>query len=141
MPADTKTKATGASVAGYLAAIKDAERRRDCKALAALMTKATKQKPKMWGPSILGFGSYHYKYASGHEGDSCLTGFASRKSDITVYLGSSFPGRDALLSKLGKHKVGGGCLYLKKLGDVDLEVLQKMVVASVAERKKQHVQA
>jgi hypothetical protein len=139
--AENKTKPTGVSVASYLAAIEDADRRKDCKALSALMTKATKQKPKMWGPAIVGFGSYHYKYASGHEGDSCLTGFASRKSDITVYLGSTFVGRDQMLAKLGKHKVGGGCLYLKKLGDVDLKVLEKMVVASVAERKKQHAQA
>ena len=138
--AENKTKPTGASVAGYLAAIEDETRRKDCKALSALMTKATKQKPKMWGPGIVGFGSYHYKYASGHEGDSCLTGFASRKSDITVYLGN-FPGRDPLLAKLGKHKVGGGCLYIKKLGDVDLKVLEKMIVASAADRKKQDVKA
>jgi hypothetical protein len=138
--AENKTKPTGASVAGYLAAIEDETRRKDCKALSALMTKATKQKPKMWGPGIVGFGSYHYKYASGHEGDSCLTGFASRKSDITVYLGS-FPGRDPLLAKLGKHKVGGGCLYIKKLGDVDLKVLEKLIVASAADRKKQDVKA
>ena len=138
--AENKTKPTGASVAGYLAAIEDETRRKDCKALSALMTKATKQKPKMWGPGIVGFGSYHYKYASGHEGDSCLTGFASRKSDITVYLGK-FPGRDQMLAKLGKHKVGGGCLYIKKLGDVDLKVLEKMIVASAAERKKHDVKA
>jgi Domain of unknown function (DU1801) len=138
--AENKTKPTGASVAAYLAAIEDDTRREDCKALSALMTKATKQKPKMWGPGIVGFGSYHYKYASGHEGDSCLTGFASRKSDITVYVGS-FPGRDQMLAKLGKHKVGGGCLYVKKLGDVDLKVLEKLVVASAADRKKQDVKA
>ena len=138
--AENKTKPTGASVAGYLGAIEDDTRRKDCKALSALMTKATKQKPKMWGPGIVGFGSYHYKYASGHEGDSCLTGFSSRKSDITVYLGK-FPGRDPMLAKLGKHKVGGGCLYIKKLGDVDLKVLEKMIVASAAERKKQDVKA
>ena len=138
--AENKTKPTGASVAGYLGAIEDDTRRKDCKTLSALMTKATKQKPKMWGPGIVGFGSYHYKYASGHEGDSCLTGFASRKSDLTVYLGN-FPGRDQLLAKLGKHKVGGGCLYIKKLDDVDLKVLEKLIVASAADRKKQDVKA
>jgi hypothetical protein len=139
--AENQTRPTEVSVASYLARIEDADRRKDCKALSALMTKATKQKPKMWGPAIVGFGSYHYKYESGREGDSCLAGFASRKSDITVYLGSTFAGRDQMLAKLGKHKVGGGCLYLKKLGDVDLKVLEKMIVASVAERKKQLGQA
>jgi hypothetical protein len=139
MMAENKTKATGASVADYLAAIKNEGRRKDCQVLAKLMTKATKQKPKMWGPSIVGFGSYHYKYDSGHEGDSCLTGFASRSGNIVLYLGSSFPKRDQLLAKLGKHKVAGGCLYVGKLDDVDPKVLEQMIVASVAERKKQHV--
>ena len=104
--------------------------------MAKLMTKATKQKPKMWGTSIVGFGSYHYRYESGREGDSCLTGFSSRKSDISVYLVASFPGREELLSKLGKYKVGGGCLYIRKLSDVDLKVLERLIVGSVAERKR-----
>jgi uncharacterized protein DUF1801 len=136
--AENKTKATNASVEGYLSAIADETRRKDCEALAKLMTKALKEKPKMWGASIVGFGSYHYKYDSGREGDSCLTGFSSRKGDISVYLTADFPKRDQLLAKLGKHKVGGGCLYIRKLGDVDLKVLEDMVVASVAERKRHH---
>ena len=136
-----KTKPTEASVEGYLSAIKDESRRKDCKALAALMTKATKQKPKMWGTSIVGFGSYHYKYESGREGDSCLTGFSSRKGDITLYLVAEFPGREQLLTKLGKHKASGGCLYLRTFGDIDPKVLEKLVVGAVAERKRNHAEA
>src|SRR5947207_15388621 len=105
------------------------------------MANATKQKPKMWGASIVGFGSYHYSYESGREGDSCLTGFSSRKGDISVYLTASFPGRDELLSKLGKHKMGKACLYVRKLSDVDLNVLEQLVVGSVAETKRRYVQA
>ena len=136
--AENKTKATEASVESYLSAIEDEDRRKDCEALARLMAKATKQKPKMWGPSIVGFGSYHYKYESGREGDSCLTGFSSRKSDISVYLVASFPGQKDLLSSLGKHKMGGGCLHIRKLSDVDPKVIERLIVASVAERKRSH---
>jgi hypothetical protein len=136
MMAENKTKATGASVADYLAAIKNEGRRKDCQVLAKLMTKATKQKPKMWGPSIVGFGSYHYKYDSGHEGDACLTGFASRKGDISVYLVPGAPGQKQLLAKLGKHKMGKGCLYIRKLADVDLAVLEQLVTTSVGAARK-----
>ena len=136
--AENKTKPTGASVQSYLSSIADETRRKDCAALAKLMTQATKQPPKMWGTSIVGFGSYHYKYASGHEGDTCLTGFASRKSDISVYIMGSFPGHDELLAKLGKHKMGKACLYIRKLSDVDLRVLEKLIVGSVAETKRRH---
>jgi hypothetical protein len=136
--AENKTKATDASVEGYLSAIEDEARRNDCQALAKLMTKATKQPPKMWGTSIVGFGSYHYKYESGREGDSCLTGFSSRKGDISIYLVADFPGQEALLSKLGKHKRGKGCLYIRKLDDVNLKVLEQLVVGAVAERKRRY---
>jgi hypothetical protein len=136
--AENKTKASSASVDGYISAIKDESRRRDCKALAKLMAKATKEKPKMWGPSIVGFGSYHYKYDSGREGDMCLAGFSSRKGDISVYLSGDFPRRAELLSKLGKHKSAKACLYVSKLADVDLTVLEQMVAASTAERKRKH---
>jgi hypothetical protein len=136
--AEYKTKATDASVESYIAAIADEARRKDCEALAKLMTKATKQPPKMWGTSIVGFGSYHYKYESGREGDSCLTGFSSRKGDISIYLVASFPGQQELLSKLGKHKRGKGCVYLRRLGEVDLKVLEQLVAGSVAERKRLH---
>jgi hypothetical protein len=135
---ENKTKPTGASVESYLAAIPDEARRKDCAALAKLMSRATKEKPKMWGPSIVGFGSYHYKYESGREGDSCLTGFSSRRGDISLYLVKGFPGQESLLSKLGKYKVGGGCLYIRRLADVDLKVLERLVAGAAAERKRAH---
>jgi hypothetical protein len=134
--AENKTKVTDASVKAYFSSIEDDARRKDCEALADLMAKATKQEPKMWGSSIVGFGSYHYKYESGREGDSCLTGFSSRKGDITIYILASFPGREELLSKLGKHKTGKGCLYIRKLSDVDPEVLEQLVAGTISERKR-----
>lgn len=136
--AENKTAPTGASVAAHLAAIDDPTRRADCKALVKMMTRVTGQKPKMWGPSIVGFGSYHYKYDSGREGDSCLAGFASRKADLVVYLVGSPPGQDALLARLGKHKMGKACLYLRTLKDVDADVLEQLVAGSVAEVKRRH---
>ena len=139
--AENKTKATEASVDGHIAAIDNESRRKDCATLATLIAHATKQKPKMWGTSLVGFGSYHYKYGSGREGDSCLTDFSSRKGDISVYFMASFPERAALLSRLGKHKMGTACLYVRKLSDVDLKVLGRLVVGSVAEMKRRYGQA
>jgi uncharacterized protein DUF1801 len=136
--AENKTRATKASVKSYLAAIKDETRRKDCVTLAAVMTKATKHPPTMWGTSIVGFGSYHYKYESGREGDACLAGFSSRKSDITIYLLADFPKQKQLLARLGKHKMSGSCLHLGTLRDVDLKVLTQLVAAAVAERKERH---
>lgn len=136
--ADNRTKPTAASVETYLAAIGDAQRRKDCDVIAKLMSKATQAQPTMWGPAIVGFGSYHYKYDSGHEGDSCITGFASRKNDISVYLVASAPDQDALLARLGKHKMGKACLTIRKLADVDVKVLEKLIVGSVAEVKRRY---
>lgn len=136
--AENKTKVTEASVESYFFAIEDEARRKDCEALARLMTEATQEKPKMWGTSIVGFGSYHYKYESGREGDSCLTGFSSRKGDISIYILASFPGREELLSRLGKHKTGKGCLYIRKLSDVDPKVLEQLIIGAVAERKRHY---
>lgn len=133
---ENKTKVTEASVDSYLQAIEDSSRREDCKSLARLMTDATGYQPRMWGTSIVGFGSYHYKYESGREGDACLTGFSSRKTDITVYLVKDFPGQQQLLSKLGKYKAGKGCIYIRKLSDVDLEILAGLVAGAAAERKR-----
>lgn len=133
--AENKTKATDASVKSYLSSIEDETRRKDCEALSDLMAKATNEQPKMWGTSIVGFGSYQYKYESGREGASALVGFSSRKGDITLYLASGFPGQEELLSRLGKHKTGKGCLYIRKLSDVDLNVLEQLVVDSVAQRR------
>lgn len=134
--AETKTKPTEASVAAYLATIPDETRRRDCEALAKLMAKATQQPPKMWGPSIVGFGSLHYRYESGREGDTCLVGFSSRKGDISLYGLKAAPSHDALLPRLGKHRAGKGCLYLRTLGEVDLKVLEQLIAEAAA--AKQH---
>ena len=92
----------------------------------------------MWGPSIVGFGSYHYKYASGHEGDSALTGFAARGSELVVYIAADFEGRDALLAKLGKHRTGKVCVYIRRLATVDLKVLETLVARSVADMKRRY---
>ena len=129
--AEQKTKPTAVSIASYLDGVADETRRADCKALVKIMKRVTGANPVMWGPSIVGFGSYHYKYASGHEGDSCLVGFAPRKSEISLYIMSGFAGREALLKKLGKHKAAKACLYVKKLADVDLAVLEELVRRSV----------
>ncbi len=134
--AENKTRATDASVEAHLEAIDDETRRRDCLALLALMKQATKAEPKMWGSSIVGFGSYHYKYESGREGDACLTGFAARKGDISVYLVAEFDGQRELLARLGKHKMGKACLYVRRLADVDQKVLLQLVRGSVAEVKR-----
>jgi len=133
-----KTQATGASVERYFAGIKDKARRQDCEALAKLMTKATGEPPRMWGTSIVGFGSYHYKYDSGREGDMCLTGFSSRKDDISVYLMADFSGRDRLLARLGKHRMAKACLYIRTLSDVDAKVLEQLVAGSVAEHRRRN---
>ncbi len=135
---EAKTKPTQISVSTYLAGIEDEARRKDCKTLAALMKRVTGFTPKMWGASIVGFGSYHYKYESGHEGDSCLAGFSSRKTDISIYVVSGFEGRDDLLAKLGKYKTAKVCLYVKRLADIDAAILEKLVKDSVAEMKKRY---
>jgi hypothetical protein len=134
--AEPKTKQTDSSVQAYLAAIEDEQRRRDCMAITDVMRRITKQEPRMWGASIVGFGSYHYKYESGHQGDSCLVGFASRKSDITLYISSGFASRERLLAQLGKHKTGKACLYIKRLSDIKLSVLEELVSESVAHTRK-----
>lgn len=133
MAYEAKTKPTGASVASYLSAIEDDERRRDCKSLVALMKRITGCPPKMWGPSIVGFDRYHYRYASGHEGDCCLVGFSSRKSDLSVYLLAGYEDRETkqLLAALGRHKTGKSCLYIRRLADVKLDVLEQLVRRSV----------
>jgi hypothetical protein len=135
--AKNKTTETDASVDSYLAAIKDEARRKDCEALAKRMAKATKHPPRMWGSGIVGFGSYHYRYESGREGDMCLVGFSSRKGDITLYGLSSAPGHGELIPKLGKHRAGKSCLYIRRLSDVDLEVLDQLVAGASAEKKHQ----
>ena len=130
--ADNKTKSTKLSVAAFIDAITDQTKRADAKALVKLMQSAAGEKPKMWGPSIIGFGSYHYTYDSGREGDMPLIGFSPRKAATVLYNVTGLDGSEALLAKLGKHTTGKGCLYIKKLADVDQRVLEVLVVKSVA---------
>src|ERR1035441_9481225 len=136
--AENKTKPTQLSVTAFIDAVADPARRADAKVLVKLMQSAAGEKPKMWGPSIVGFGSYHYKYDSGREGDAPLAGMASRANAITLYIGSNFEKRDELLAQLGKHKLGGGCIHIKQLADIDTKILIQMVKNSIAQRKKEH---
>lgn len=130
--AENKTKTTKSSVAEFLNAIEDESRRADAKALVKLMQKATGEKPKMWGPSIVGFGSYHYKYETGREGDMPLIGFSPRKAATVLYGLRGAGDAEAMLAKLGKHTTGKGCVYVKKLADVDGKVLESLATKSVA---------
>jgi hypothetical protein len=130
--AENKTKPTQLSVPAFIDAIGDASRRADAKALVKLMQSAAGEKPKMWGPSIIGFGSYHYKYDSGREGDMPLIAFSPRKAANVLYNMIGFSESEVLLAKLGKHTTGKGCLYIKKLADVDEQVLKTMIRKSLA---------
>ncbi len=133
--ADNKTKPTKLSVAAFIDAITDPAKRADAKALVKLMQSATGEKPKMWGPSIIGFGSYHYTYDSGREGDMPIIGFSPRKAATVLY---NMCGSETLRAKLGKHMDGKGCLYIKRLADVDQQVLEALAVKSVAAIRAQH---
>ena len=139
MPA-LKTKPTEVSAESHIAAIVNEEQRNDALTLVALMRRVTGEEPRMWGPSIVGFGSYHYKYASGHEGDSALGAFAVRGRELVVYTAASFEGRDALLARLGKHRTGKVCVYIRRLADVDLKVLETLVAKSIADMKRRYPQ-
>ena len=135
-----KTKPTNVSAESHIAAIANEEQRNDALTLVALMRRVTGEEPRMWGPSIVGFGSYHYKYASGHEGDSALGAFAVRGRELVVYTAASFEGRDALLARLGKHRTGKVCVYIRRLADVDLKVLETLVAKSIADMKRRYPQ-
>lgn len=134
--AELKTKQTEASVKDFLNQIPDKERRDDCFAIAKMMEEATGAKPKMWGTSIVGFGSYHYKYASGREGDWLMTGFSPRKNDLTLYLMMGFEKHRELMEQLGKHKTSKSCLYIKRLDDVHVPTLTKLIKASVKQLRE-----
>jgi len=130
-----KTTRTEASVASYLKGIADSSRRKDCEALSKLLSTATKFPPQMWGPSIVGFGSYHYKYDSGREGDACVVGFSSRSTGISLYGLHAARDADKLLARLGTHKTAKGCVTIKRLSDVDLGVLERLAAGAVAQKK------
>lgn len=126
-----KTTETKESVTEFLKTIKDEQKKNDCLSIINLISKHTKMKPKMWGSAIVGFGSYHYKYDSGREGDAPLVGLSPRANAITLYL-SNVKSKADLLKKLGKHKLGGGCVYVQKLEDINEDVLKKLVDHSIA---------
>ena len=125
--ADLKTKQTDESVTKFLNKVEDETKRKDCFEIIEMMSEVTKQPAKMWGTAIIGFGSYHYKYESGHEGDMCIIGFSPRKQNITLYVKVAAEETNKLLEKLGKHKTGKGCLYINKLSDVNIDVLKKII--------------
>ena len=135
---ENKTKPTALSVSAFLTACTDKARRTDAETLAKLMQKVSGNEPAMWGPSIVGFDSYHYTYESGCEGDAPIVGFSPRKAANVLYGTIGFDGSDALLAKLGKHTTGKGCLYIKKLADVDIKVLETLIKKAVAATRARH---
>ena len=135
---EPKTKPTRVPVSAYIGAMKDEERRRDCRRISSLLRRITGSPARMWGPSIIGFGRVHYEYATGHQGDTCEVGFSSRKPDIVVYLlpGYDKPETKRLLARLGKHKTGKSCLYIRRLADVDVRILEQLVKRSVTATRR-----
>ncbi len=136
--AENNTKPTKVSVEAYLASKATAEQLADCQAIMAMCQRVTGQEAAMWGPSIIGYGKYSYRYASGHSGEASLTGLAVRGREIVVYLLGEGAGQIALLEKLGRHKMGKACLYLKRLADVDVSVLEALIAGSVAEIQRRY---
>ncbi len=137
--AKNKTTETTISVTGYVNAIDDQVKREDSFKIIELMKSVSGCEAKMWGPSIIGFGTHHYKYESGREGDMPIVAFSPRKPAIVFYLGADAEQKDALLQKLGKHKTDGGCVYVKKLADIDMGILKKMIQLTISHMKKKHV--
>lgn len=136
--AELKTKATEVAPADFIAALPDATRRADAETLLALMERLTGEPPRMWGPSIVGFGKYRYKYESGREGEMCRIGFSPRKAELVLYVLDGAGDQSAALARLGKHKTGKGCLYIRKLADVDMEVLEALVRDKIARMDAQY---
>lgn len=134
--AELKTKPTEQSVEAFLQGVDDEQKRQDSLTVLELMRQITGEEPKMWGSSMVGFGSYHYKYNSGHEGDSFLTGFSPRKQNLTLYITSGFEQFEPLLQKLGKHTTAKSCLYIKRLKDIDLPTLEELIRQSVQYMKQ-----
>lgn len=136
--AENKTKPTKKSVTAFIKDIQDEQMRRDARKVAAMMREATGTRAKMWGASIVGFGEYHYKYDSGREGDFMITGFSPRKQALTLYVIPGFRHFEALMGKLGKYKTGKSCLYIRRLSDVDEQVLKRLITASVKYMRKHY---
>lgn len=136
--AELKTRRNNASVSTFLGAIEDKHQRADARKISAMMRAATGSRAKMWGTAIVGFGSYHYKYASGQEGDWHLVGFSPRKKNLTLYIMSGFGGFEKLMAKLGKYTTGKSCLYIRQLDDVDAATLRKLIEESVADMRKKY---
>ncbi|HUG28628.1 MAG TPA: DUF1801 domain-containing protein [Gemmatimonadales bacterium] len=136
--AENKTQQTKASVDSFVNGLKDKARAADSRVVLKLMQKVTGESPKMWGPSIVGFGTYHYKYDSGREGDFLRIGFSPRAQALTLYIMGGFPRYEALMARLGKFKTGQSCLYIKQLSDVDLKVLEELILASWQEMAKRY---
>ena len=133
-----KTTETTLSVKDFIKKIPESERQKDALAIVDIMEKRSGFPAKMWGPAIIGFGSYHYVYESGHEGDAPLIGFSPRKNEFALYLSSAFENRAKLLKQFGKHKSGKACIYIKKIADIDVAVLKKMIAASFKHTKAKH---
>lgn len=129
---------TPASVETFLAAVEPPQRREDARAVCAILAEVSGEAAAMWGTSIIGFGRYHYRYASGHEGDAALVGFSPRKTSLVLYLAPDIGLKDDLLSRLGKHKTGKGCLYVNRLSDVNVEVLKALVTSTIAALKARY---
>ena len=136
--AENKTKPTDASVEDYIAVRGSEQQRADCRELIALLRRATRRPPRMWGPSIVGFGSYRYTYESGRTGEAPLAGFAIRGRELVIYMAPEQDEQKSLLSRLGPHRMGKSCLYFKRLADLDRSVLEKLVVGSVAEVRRRY---
>jgi hypothetical protein len=134
---ENKTKQTKVSPEAFIKRVASPQQQKDCKELIAMMRTITGEPPKMWGPSIVGFGTCHYVYDSGREGDICLTGFSPRKPNLVLYIGEALQDK-TLMAKLGKHKTGKGCLYLKTLDDVDRDVLRTLVTRAVRDSRERH---
>lgn len=135
---DLKTGKNDSNVIGFINGIEDEQKRRDCHEVMQIMKEVTGKEPEMWGNSIVGFGSYHYKYESGREGDWFLTGFSPRKQNLSLYIMAGFSQYESLLADLGKHKTGKSCLYIKRLEDVNLDILRKMIDSSVLMIEKKY---
>ena len=136
--AQTKTRPNGASIDAYLASRASPEQLSDCRTIMAICERVTQQQPEMWGPSIVGYGAYRYTYDSGHSGEACQVGLAVRGKELVVYIIAETPEQAQLLSRLGKHKMGKSCLYIKRVADLDVQVLEALIAGSVAELARRY---